>query len=198
MRSRAPQLPTAAPTPGSERPTDKKQINDGAQVGSGRSRSDRASRTRSLTRDSNTQAERAPACAGPDKCGVVNSAQTEREGEGDGRGANCDPCGGVTLFVRKPHPRTAGRQALRERPRQDLETLRTNRNANPKSQAGTLWMPWSLCRAGYWDGFKAAFDTPSCSATLGSVGPSPAGGEKLPFAWYPFEDVSAPVVEGHA
>ena len=42
-----------------------------------------------------------------------------------------------TLFVRKPDPRTAGRQALRERPRQDLETLRTNRNANPKSQVGT-------------------------------------------------------------
>ena len=42
-----------------------------------------------------------------------------------------------TLFVRKPDPRTTDRQALRERPRQDLETLRTNRNANPKSQVGT-------------------------------------------------------------
>src|SRR5438270_5407553 len=42
-----------------------------------------------------------------------------------------------TLLVRKPDARTAGRQALRERPRQDLETLRTNRNARPKSQVGT-------------------------------------------------------------
>jgi hypothetical protein len=46
-----------------------------------------------------------------------------------------------TLFVRKPDPRTASRQALRERTRQDLETLRTNRNANPKSQVGT-WGTW--------------------------------------------------------
>jgi hypothetical protein len=42
-----------------------------------------------------------------------------------------------TLFDRKPTSQTRQRQALRERPRKDLETLRTNRNAKPQSQVGT-------------------------------------------------------------
>ena len=46
-----------------------------------------------------------------------------------------DPRG--TLFDRRPTSKQRQRQALLERPRKDLETLRTNRNASPKSQVDT-------------------------------------------------------------
>ena len=48
------------------------------------------------------------------------------------------------LFVRKPDPRTASRQTLRERPRQDLETLRTNRNANRSLKYARWGWPYEI------------------------------------------------------